>query len=72
VPPAFHPRPDGSASFRTSTPVHASVHNQPFSARDHDAFTLNMIWLATWRGGALQFVYADDAKKAAVIRRKTQ
>lgn len=49
-----------------------TTHDQPFSARDHDAFTLNMIWLATWRGGALQFVYADDAKKAAVIRRKTQ
>lgn len=48
-----------------------TTHAQPFSAQDHDAFSLNMVWLATWRNGALQFVYADDAKKAAVIRRKT-
>ncbi len=47
-----------------------TTHDHPFSAQDHDAFTLNMIWLATWRNGALQFVYADDAKKAAVMRRK--
>lgn len=47
-----------------------TTHDRPFSLRDHDAFTMNMIWLATWRNGALQFVYADDAKRAAVIRRK--
>jgi branched-chain amino acid transport system substrate-binding protein len=48
-----------------------TTHDRPFSMRDHDAFTMNMIWLATWRNGALQFVYADDAKRAAVIRRKS-
>jgi branched-chain amino acid transport system substrate-binding protein len=47
-----------------------TTHDRPFSAQDHDAFTINMIWLATWRSGALQFVYSDDAKRAAVIRRK--
>ncbi|MEK8032124.1 ABC transporter substrate-binding protein [Ideonella sp. DXS29W] len=47
-----------------------TTHDRPFSAQDHDAFTMNMVWLATWRNGALQFVYADDAKKASVIRRK--
>ena len=47
-----------------------TTHDRPFSMRDHDAFTMNMIWLATWRNGALQFVHADDAKRAAVIRRK--
>lgn len=47
-----------------------TTHDRPFSAQDHDAFTLNMIWLATWRNGALQFVYGEDAKRAAVIRRK--
>lgn len=47
-----------------------TTHDRPFSAQDHDAFTLNMVWLATWRNGALQFVYSDDAKRAAVIRRK--
>lgn len=29
-----------------------------------------MIWLATWRNGALQFVYAEDAKRASVMRRR--
>lgn len=48
-----------------------TTHDRPFSAQDHDAFTMNMIWLATWRNGALQFVYADDAKRASVVRRKT-
>ena len=47
-----------------------TTHDGPFSAQDHDAFTINMIWLATWRNGSLQFVYSDDAKKAAVMRRK--
>ena len=47
-----------------------TTHDRPFSAQDHDAFTMNMVWLAAWRNGALQFVYADDAKKASVIRRK--
>lgn len=47
-----------------------TTHDRPFSPQDHDAFTMNMIWLATWRNGALQFVYADDAKRASVVRRK--
>ncbi|HEX5686996.1 MAG TPA: ABC transporter substrate-binding protein [Ideonella sp.] len=47
-----------------------TTHDRPFSMQDHDAFTMNMIWLAVWRNGALQFVYADDAKRASVIRRK--
>lgn len=48
-----------------------TTHDRPFSAQDHDAFTMNMIWLATWRHGALQFVYAEDAKRASVVRRKS-
>ncbi len=47
-----------------------TTYDRPFSLRDHDAFTMNMIWLAVWRNGALQFVHADDAKRASVIRRK--
>ncbi|WP_374567313.1 ABC transporter substrate-binding protein [Ideonella sp.] len=47
-----------------------TTHDRPFSLQDHDAFTMNMIWLAVWRNGALQFVYADDAKRASVMRRK--
>lgn len=47
-----------------------TTHDRPFSPQDHDAFTINMIWLATWRSGALQFVYSEDARRAAIIRRK--
>lgn len=47
-----------------------TTHSKPFSADDHDAFSANMIWLAAWRKGSLQFVYPEDAKAAAVVRRK--
>ena len=47
-----------------------TTHDHPFSAQDHDAFTINMVWLATWHNGALQFVYAEDAKRAGMMRRK--
>lgn len=45
-------------------------HQHPFSAQDHEAFSANMIWLATWKRGALQFVYPEDARQASVMRRK--
>lgn len=47
-----------------------TTHAKPFSADDHDAFSANMIWLATWKKGQLAYVYPEDARKAAVIRRK--
>lgn len=48
-----------------------TTHDHPFSAQDHDAFSMNMIWLGVWRKGEVQFYYPEDAKKAAVIRRKS-
>jgi branched-chain amino acid transport system substrate-binding protein len=48
-----------------------TTHDHPFSATDHDAFSLNMIWLAVWRNGELHFYYPEDAKRASVIRRKS-
>ncbi|MEW6706799.1 MAG: ABC transporter substrate-binding protein [Pseudomonadota bacterium] len=48
-----------------------TTHERPFSSTDHDAFSMNMIWLAVWRSGELHFYYQDDAKRASVIRRKT-
>jgi branched-chain amino acid transport system substrate-binding protein len=48
-----------------------TTHEHPFSSSDHDAFSLNMIWLGVWKRGEVQFYYPEDAKKAAVIRRKT-
>jgi branched-chain amino acid transport system substrate-binding protein len=49
-----------------------TTHDRPFSASDHDAFTRNMIWLGVWRQGEVQFLYPEDAKRAAYIRRKEQ
>jgi branched-chain amino acid transport system substrate-binding protein len=47
-----------------------TTYTAPFSARDHDAFTPNMIWLGTWRRGQVEFFYAEDAKLSSWIRRK--
>lgn len=47
-----------------------TTHVKPFSASDHDAFTINMIWLGVWKRGEIQFAYAEDATKSSVMRRK--
>jgi branched-chain amino acid transport system substrate-binding protein len=47
-----------------------TTHDRPFSVQDHDAFSINMIWLGVWRHGEVQFLYPEDAKRASVIRRK--
>ena len=47
-----------------------TTYERPFSSRDHDAFTMNMIWLGTWRRGEIRYQYAEDEKRAGFIRRK--
>lgn len=47
-----------------------TTYSEPFSAGDHDAFSVNMIWLGVWRRGEIQFYYPEDAKRSAFIRRK--
>jgi branched-chain amino acid transport system substrate-binding protein len=47
-----------------------TTYEKPFSKSDHDAFTMNMIWLGTWRGGEIRYAYAEDEKRAGFIRRK--
>lgn len=47
-----------------------TTYSEPFSASDHDAFSVNMIWLGVWRRGEIQFYYPEDAKRSAFIRRK--
>jgi len=49
-----------------------TTHEHPFSASDHDAFSRNMVWLGVWRRGEVHFQYPEDAKRAAMIRRKEQ
>jgi branched-chain amino acid transport system substrate-binding protein len=47
-----------------------TTHDKPFSAQDHDAFSMNMIWLGVWKRGEIHFAYPEDAKRASFIRRK--
>jgi hypothetical protein len=42
----------------------------PFSAHDHEAFSINMIWLGVWRHGEIHYFHANDAMLSAVVRRK--
>jgi len=47
-----------------------TTYEKPFSDADHDAISANMLWLGTWRNGERAYFYAEDAKRAAVIRYK--
>src|SRR4029453_18491676 len=47
-----------------------TTHDKPFSPDDHDAFSMNMIWLGVWRRGEIHFYYPEDAKRASFVRRK--
>ena len=47
-----------------------STYDQPFSSTDHEAFSLNMIWLGAWRGGEIRYFYANDAQLSAAVRHK--
>ena len=47
-----------------------TTYERPFSDTDHDAISANMLWLGTWRHGERTYFYAEDAKKASVIRYK--
>ena len=45
-------------------------YEQPFSSKDHEAITINMLWMGTWRGGERVYLYDDDEKRASIIRTK--
>lgn len=47
-----------------------TTYSQPFSDKDHDAISPNMLWIGTWRGGERVYLHADDAKRAFFTRRK--
>lgn len=47
-----------------------TTYQEPFSDKDHDAISANMLWLGTWRAGERAYFYAEDAKKASMIRHK--
>ena len=47
-----------------------TTYDHPFSAHDHDAFSLNMIWLGVWRGGQIHYFHATDAALSGAVRHK--
>ncbi|WP_254606955.1 ABC transporter substrate-binding protein [Rhodoferax sp. BAB1] len=47
-----------------------TTYDRPFSDKDHDAISLNMLWLGTWRNQERAYHYKEDEKRATVIRRK--
>jgi branched-chain amino acid transport system substrate-binding protein len=47
-----------------------TTHERPFTPTDHDAFSMNMIWLGVWRKGEITFFHSEDARRASIIRRK--
>lgn len=47
-----------------------TTYKSPYSPKDHEAFSPNMIWLGVWRHGDIQFFYNDEAKMSAQVRRK--
>ena len=49
-----------------------TTYAAPFSERDHDAFTINSVWLGVWRNGEIGYYYPEDAKRSAYVRRKQQ
>ena len=47
-------------------------YNKPFSPADHDAITLNMLMMGVVASGRVDYAYADDQKRGALLRMKTQ
>ena len=45
-------------------------YHMPFSNHDHDAISINMLWMGSWRGGERVYAYDEDERRAAVIRTK--
>lgn len=49
-----------------------TTYLSPFSSTDHDAFSINMIWLGVWRKGQISFVHPEDAIESSIFRKKTE
>jgi branched-chain amino acid transport system substrate-binding protein len=47
-----------------------TTYDHPFSSHDHEAFSLNMIWLGVWHHGEIHYFHANDALMSAAVRRK--
>jgi branched-chain amino acid transport system substrate-binding protein len=49
-----------------------TTYDRPFSDKEHDAISANMLWLGVWRDGQRQFYYPHDAKLGGMVRRKQE
>ncbi|MFL6626670.1 MAG: ABC transporter substrate-binding protein [Vitreoscilla sp.] len=49
-----------------------TTYDHPFSTRDHDAFSVNMIWLGVWRGGEIRYFHVADAGLSGAVRHKQE
>jgi branched-chain amino acid transport system substrate-binding protein len=47
-------------------------YNKPFSKEDHDAITQNMLLMGVVAAGRVDYAYADDQKRGALLRMKAQ
>lgn len=47
-----------------------TTYSQPFTPSDHEAYTRNMAWLGVWDNGEVKFLYPQEAKLSAMVRRK--
>ncbi|MCW7538209.1 ABC transporter substrate-binding protein [Aquabacterium sp. A7-Y] len=47
-----------------------TTYTRPFAPNDHDAMTLNMLWLGVWRKGLIEYYYPEDARQTSYVRRK--
>lgn len=47
-----------------------TTYDKPFSDKDHDAISMNMLWMGTWKNQERTYFYPEDEKAATVIRRK--
>lgn len=49
-----------------------TTYNKPFSVMDHDAITQNMLLMGAVTSGRVDYAYADDQKRAGLLRLKEQ
>ena len=49
-----------------------TTYDRPFSDKEHDAISANMLWLGVWRDGQRQYYYPHDAKLGGMVRRKQE
>lgn len=48
-----------------------TTYERPFTARDHEAITRNMLVVGVVRGGRVTYAYAEDAQRGMLIRTKS-